>query len=117
MLTRQSANNLMTYRTKPELEQWYHTTLFSRVKQNLAKSIKKVYFATWPNLSIGIINKHLPPSTATSKGHVHQTRENIKSTKQQEPTKMEYPQMTPLAQRTNTLFTKIIDHKRKYQQT
>ena len=30
--TRQSANNLMTDRTKPDLEQWYHTTLFSTFK-------------------------------------------------------------------------------------
>ena len=50
---------------------------------------------------------------ATSKGHMHQTRKNIKSTKQQEQIKLEEPLMKPLEQRNNTLFAKIIYHKRQ----
>ena len=47
----------------------------------------------------------------TSKGNMHHTNKNIKSTKQQDPTKLDKPLMTPLAQRTNKVFTKIINHK------
>ena len=111
--TRQSGNNMIADRTKPDLTQWYHTILFSPVNHNLIQSTKKGYFATWPILTIDLINKPLPPSMATAKGHMHQTRKNIKSTKQQEPVRQEDPSIKPLAQRTNTVFTKIIDHKRK----
>ena len=69
--THQSANTLMAERTKPELAQWYHATLFRPVKQTLIQAIKKGYFATWPYLTIDLINKHLPQSMATAKGHMH----------------------------------------------
>ena len=109
----QSSNNLKKERTKPDLAQWYHTTLFSPVNHNLIQAIKKGYLATWNNLTISLINKHIPPSMATDKGHMYQTRKNIKSTNQQDPTKLEDPPMTPLEQHTKKVFTKIIDHKRQ----
>ena len=99
--------------TKPELEQWYHATLFSPVKQTLIQAIKKGYFATWPNLRSELINKYIPPSMATSKGHMHQTRKNLNSTKPQYPKTLEELLMKPLVQRTKTVFTKIINHKRQ----
>ena len=107
--THQSANNLMEKRTKYDLEQWYHATLFSPIKQTLIQEINKFYFATWPNLTIDLMNRHLPPSMATANGHMHQTRNKTKSTKQQELMKLEETLMKLLAQRTNTLFTNIIN--------
>ena len=109
--THQSANNFMEERTKPDPVQWYHITLLSTVKQTPIQAIKKGYLSTWTNLTIYLINKHLPPSMATAKGHMHQTRKNINYNKQQDPTKLEKPPMSPLAQRTNTVFTKVIYHK------
>ena len=103
----------MADRNKLELAQWYHTTLFSSVKQTLIQEIKRGYFATWPYLKIDPINKQLPQPMATAKGHMHQTRKNLKSTKTQELKNPEEEQMKPLVQRTNTVFTKIINHKRK----
>ena len=50
---------------------------------------------------------------ATDKGRIHQTRKNLKSTKTQELNTQEEEPMKPLEQRTNTVFTKIINHKRK----
>ena len=50
---------------------------------------------------------------ATSKGHMHQTDKNINSTKKQEPKKLDEPLMKPMAQCTNKLLTKMIDHTRK----
>ena len=79
--TNQSENNLIEDRNKPEMTQWYHTALFSPVKKTLIKAIKKGYFARWPNLTIDLINKHIPPSMETSKVHMHQTRKNIKFTR------------------------------------
>ena len=50
---------------------------------------------------------------ATANGHMNQKRKNINSNKQHEPMKLEEPPMIPLSQRTNTVFTNIIDHKRQ----
>ena len=50
---------------------------------------------------------------ATDKVHMDQTRNNIKSTEQQEKMKLEDPLMKLLIQHTNTVFNKIINQKRK----
>ena len=50
---------------------------------------------------------------ATSKVHMHQTSNNLKSTKTQELKTPEEEPMKPLVQRTNTVFTKITVHKRQ----
>ena len=111
--TYQLANKLMADRTKLELAQWYHSTLLVPFKQTLIKSIKNCYLATWTNLTIYLVNKHIPQSTATPKSHMHQTRKSIKSTKQQDPKQIENPPMKPLVQHTNTVFNDIINHKRQ----
>ena len=111
--THQSAKILLTERRKPYLTQWYHSTPFSPAKHSLIQAIKKSYFSTCPNLTSDLINKHLPPSVATDKVRMHQTRKNLKSTKPQDPKTLEDPPMKPLVQRTNIVFTKIIDHKRQ----
>ena len=111
--THQSAKILLTERRKPYLTQWYHSTPFSPAKHSLIQAIKKSYFSTCPNLTSDLINKHLPPSVATDKFRMHQTRKNLKSTKPQDPKTLEDPPMKPLVQRTNAVFTKIINHKRQ----
>ena len=103
----------MEYITKPELAQWYHATLFVPINYTLIQSIKKGYFTTSPNLTSKLINKHLTPSMTTSKGHMHQTIKNLKSTKPQDPRTLQELPMKPLVQRTNTVFTNIIYHKRQ----
>ena len=50
---------------------------------------------------------------ATSKGHIHQTQKNLKSTKTQELKTHEEKSMKLLVQKINALFANIIDHKRK----
>ena len=83
--TGKSANNLMKDNTKPELSQWCHTTLFSPVKKNLIQEIINGYFATSPKSTIDLINKHIPPSMATDKGHMHQKGKNPQSTISKDP--------------------------------
>ena len=82
-------------------------------RRPLSKLLKRVYFTTWPNSTRKLIKNRIPPSVTTAKGHMHQTRNNLKSTKPQEPKTPEEQPMKPLVQRTNTVFTKIIDHKRQ----
>ena len=47
-----------------------------------------------------------------SKGHMHQTRNNLKYTNPQEPNKKEQQSTKPLDQYTNLVFTKIVEPKR-----
>ena len=101
----------MADRTNPELAQWYHATLFRPVKQTLMQEIKKGYFTTWPNLTTNPINKYLNQSMEKAKGHMHQTRKNLKSTKTQKLKTPKEQQTKALVQCTNTVFTNIIYHK------
>ena len=64
-------------------------------------------------MTINLINKHLPPLLTTDKVNINQTSKKLKSTKTQAPTRQEEPTMAPTAQRTITVLTNIIDHKRQ----
>jgi hypothetical protein len=66
--------------TKVELAQYLHASCFSPVPSTFIKAINKSHFTTWPGLTADLIIKHLPPSTATVKGHIKQEFKNIRST-------------------------------------
>ena len=97
--------NTLADRTKPELARWYNITLFSTVKQPPPQVIKKGNFP----MTISLMAKHLPPSTATAKGHMRQTRKNVKYTKPPERKKQGEAPVEQLEQRTDAVLTKIID--------
>ena len=50
------------------------------VPSTWTQAIDRGHFATWPGLTSDIVRKHLPKSVATVKGHLHQHRQNIRST-------------------------------------
>jgi hypothetical protein len=60
--------------------QFLHAGLFSPVKSTLLKAIRNGHLATFPGLTVANVNKFLPKSMATSKGHLNQTRKNVRST-------------------------------------
>ena len=100
--------NTLAARSNPELEKWYHTALFIPVKKTLPQAIKNSHFTTWSNLTVELMN-HLPPSMATTKGHMKQIRKNIKSTKtHSNPPNTEEP-TERLKTCSNHVFTNIID--------
>ena len=45
------------------------------------KHNKKNHFPTWPGLTSSLVTKHLPPSAATIRGHIHKQRQSLQSTK------------------------------------
>eukprot|EP00957_Ditylum_brightwellii_P128002 9761882-Ditylum_brightwellii.AAC.1 len=51
------------------------------VSSTWKKAIRRGYFTTWPGLTEKLVQKHLPKSDATTKGHLDQQRKNIRSTK------------------------------------
>ena len=65
------------------LVEYLHAACFSPVKATWIKAIQNNTFVTWPGLTAELVAKHLPPSTATVQGHIHQERQHLQSTQVQ----------------------------------
>lgn len=77
-----TANNIQHCDTKSDLVKYFHQCCFSLVTATWLKAVKAGYFTKWPGLTCDLINKHLPKSEATTKGHLQQQYQNTQSTKQ-----------------------------------
>ena len=60
---------------------YYHRILCSPPKSTLLKAIRNKQLDSFPGLTYELISKHLPPSTATDKGHLIRTRQGVRSTR------------------------------------
>ncbi len=61
---------------------WYHTSAGFPTKETFVDLICKGNYATWPKLTITLINRYFPDSDETIKGHLKGQRQGIRSTKQ-----------------------------------
>jgi hypothetical protein len=61
--------------------QYLHAAAGSPVPSTFVKAIKARNFTTWPTLTPEHVNKYLEKSKATVKGHLNQTRKNVRSNK------------------------------------
>ena len=68
-------------KTKMDLAAYHHASIFSPVQSTLVNSINNNHFTSWPGLTPSLITKNLPPVLATAKGHLHQEKQNLQSTK------------------------------------
>jgi hypothetical protein len=59
---------------------YFHECCFSPVTDTWLKAIQNGHFATWPSGTVDKVRKYLSKSDATSKGHMNQIRQNIRST-------------------------------------
>ena len=59
---------------KSELAQFYHGAFFSPVTSTWKTAINKGFLTTCPGLDFNLVDKHLPPSIYTCKGHLNQER-------------------------------------------
>jgi hypothetical protein len=66
--------------TKADLVAYLHQCSYSPTTSGWFKAIKNGFFTTWPGLDENIVQKHLPKSVATIKGHQRQQFKNIRST-------------------------------------
>ena len=78
-------NNAFAMATNPDLAMYYHRAAFSPVPTTFISAINKGNFSTWPGLTAELISKHLPKSLATAKCHNKLARQNVRSTRPQEP--------------------------------
>ena len=92
--------------TIPDLIKFLHATAFSPVPSTWIKAIQRGFFQSWPGLTTAAVRKHLPKSEATTKGHLDQTRKNLRSTKITEEPETD-PIQEPNNQPTQQLFATI----------
>ena len=83
--TLQLMNSVHETTNKAELAEYLHQCLFSPTPATLIKAIKNDQLISFPGLTEELITKHLPPSTATVKGHMHSQRKNVRSTTKAPP--------------------------------
>lgn len=76
-----AALNVHCLNSKSELATFFHQCCFSPVPATWIKAIQAGYFAAWPGFTVDLINKHLPKSMATAKGHLRQQYQHTQSTK------------------------------------
>ena len=77
-----TAHSVIANNTIAERIAFYHATLFSPVISTWCDAIDNNSFTTWPELTSAQVRKYLPDgSAATIKGHLHQQRSNLRSTK------------------------------------
>ena len=72
----------------PSIEQaikWMHAVCGYPVKSTWLKAVKAGNYIGWPLLTEQNVKKYYPETTETSKGHLNQTRKNVRSTKTQHP--------------------------------
>jgi len=60
---------------------WYHTAAGFPVKESFIKVVRNGNYATWPKFTVMLINKYMPDSDETAKGHLKGQRQGIRSTK------------------------------------
>jgi hypothetical protein len=83
------ANGAIGSATPAELAVFAHAALFSpALLSTLAAAINKGYLSNFPGLTTKTLQKYPPQSVPMIKGHLHQTRQNQRSTK---PTTAEKP--------------------------
>jgi hypothetical protein len=74
------ANKFYELSNTGALVNYLHKALFSPTKSALLQAVKNGHLVTWPGLTEKAINKHLKLTPATTMGHMHQRRQNIRST-------------------------------------
>ena len=79
-----SENSVYECSSKQNLAIFLHQACFSPPISTWIEAIKKNFFATFPGLTVDLVNKYTPKSEHIVKGHTRQTFKNKISTKLQE---------------------------------
>ena len=71
--------------SKITLAQYHHHTLFAPTESTLRRAIRNNHLITFPGLTHELLHAGLSTSVATARGHLHQERQNLQSTKNNNP--------------------------------
>jgi len=79
----QQANSVYDLPSTKQAIKWMHVVCEYLVKLMWLKAIKAGNSVGWPMLTERNVQKYYPKATEAAKRHLHQTRKNIRSTKEQ----------------------------------
>ena len=77
----EQANSVYDLPSTEQAVKWMHAVCGYPVKSTWLKAIKAGNFMGWPLLTEQNVKKYYPETTATPKGHLNQSRKNVRSTK------------------------------------
>ena len=104
-------NNAHLIVNTAELIKFLHAATYSPTTETWCKAVDKGYFQSWPGLTAKAIRKYLPKSEATIRGHMDQTRQNVRSTKptpaKDNPDPTNVPEQEPGNPTTNVMFAAV----------
>jgi hypothetical protein len=80
--TGEVAANVFQTSTRSEWIQYLHQACFSPVPSTWKKAIDNDHFMSWPGLTTKAVDKYLPQTTATIKGHLARNCKKPKPTKE-----------------------------------
>ena len=73
--------NLTPTANREELAKYHHQSVCSPPKSSFLHAIANLQVRSFPGLTYQLISKHLPPSTATDKGHMIRQQSGVQSTR------------------------------------
>eukprot|EP00956_Cyclotella_meneghiniana_P020709 scaffold36896_cov36-Cyclotella_meneghiniana.AAC.1 len=79
--TLRKANSVYDLPSTEQAIKWIHAVCGYPVKTTWLKAIKAGNYVGWPLLTVKNVTKYYPETTETPKGHLNQTRKNVRSTK------------------------------------
>jgi hypothetical protein len=107
------ANNVYEQKSIQHTITYLHALCFSPVQDAWLKDIQNGHFATWPSITVENVRKYLPKSYATSKGHMKQIRQNIRST--QQPVKQPASEIEMVQEdKCNYMYAAVMDTNQIY---
>ena len=80
--TLRQANSVYDLPSTEQAIRWMHAVCGYPVKSTWLKAIQAGNFIGWPLLTVRNIQKYFPETVETPKGHINQSRKNVRSTKQ-----------------------------------
>ena len=112
-------NTMQKTTTICEQMQFLHEAAGSPVTSTWTTAVKNGYFISWPGLTVENINKHLPKSVATTRGHMEMqhkgaTYANTNLPIQEEEDVTQAPTQEPNNAKTHMIFGAVLDEGRIY---
>jgi hypothetical protein len=79
--TLRKANSVYDLPSTEQAIKWMHAVCGYPVKSTWLKAIKAGNYVGWPMITERNVQRYYPKATETAKGHLNQTRKNVRSTK------------------------------------
>ena len=103
----QQANSVYDLPSTEQAIKWLHAVCGYPVKSTWLKAVKAGNYIGWPLLTEHNVRKYYPETTETPKGHLNQSRKNVRSTK---PKPFEEDHSNQLrGRKVKDIFTKVYD--------